>query len=384
MKALLIHSYYQQRGGEDVVFEQESKLLGKYTTLKQLSFNNKVGVRGLAQFLFSIWNVSAARKIERAVREFQPDVIHFHNLHFAIGPLAIRKISRLKVPMVLTLHNFRMLCPSATLSHDGRLFTDSLHAGFPWKAVRMKVYRNSMLLTFWLAFVVWFHKKIGTWTRVDRFLVLNEFAKGIFAESTFGVGADKIQVKPNFVELPPPSARIVKGDHVLFVGRLSADKGVPVLLEAFSEGEVHLHIAGDGPLRACVEEAARTNPNITYLGSLTKEAVTKAMKECALVAVPSVWYEGTPLTIIEAFAAGTPVVASNLGAMAAVIQPGHNGLRFEAGNSGDLRDQLQYWFSLSEEAVEDYRRNVLECWRSKYSPEKNKELLLSIYQQVAQ
>jgi glycosyltransferase involved in cell wall biosynthesis len=111
--------------------------------------------------------------------------------------------------------------------------------------------------------------------------------------------------------------------------------------------------------------------------------VEKAMKECALVVVPSIWYEGTPLTVIEAFAAGTPVIASNLGAMAAVIQPGYNGLRFEAGNDRDLQKQLNHWFSLPKEVVNDYQKNVLECWRDRYSPEKNKQLLLSIYQSVA-
>jgi glycosyltransferase involved in cell wall biosynthesis len=382
MKVLLIHSYYQQRGGEDVVFEQESKLLAQGATVKQLSFSNRGGVRGALQFLYSIWNRRRAMQIKKAVTEFQPDVVHLHNLHFAVGPLVIRKIAGMKVPMVLTLHNFRMLCPSATLSHDGQLFTESLRSSFPWKAIQKKVYRDSMLMTFWLAFIVWFHKKIGTWSKVDRFLVLNEFMKGVFAESTFGVEAEKIQVKPNFVELPVSTALAIKGDHVLFVGRLTADKGVPVLLDAFSEGRFRLHIAGDGPLRGRVEEAAKTNPNITYLGSLNRDVREQAMKECALVVVPSIWYEA-PLTVMEAFAAGTPVIASNLGAMAAAIQPGHNGLRFEAGNSRDLQEQLERWFSLRKKETDRYSANALECWRNRYSPEKNKELLLSIYQNVA-
>src|SRR5882757_8276534 len=153
MKVLMIHTYYLQSGGEDTIFEEEHKLMCQTEEVRVLSFRNKSGIRGLFQFALSIWNVFAAGKIKKAIKEYQPDVIHLHNFHFAIGPIAIRVAKKAAIPIVLTVHNYRLLCPSATLLHDGSLFTDSIHADFPWKAVRKKVYRNSFFQTFWLAFV---------------------------------------------------------------------------------------------------------------------------------------------------------------------------------------------------------------------------------------
>src|SRR5450432_3476944 len=158
MKVLLIHTYYQQRGGEDAIFEQEYALLLQSEDVETLSFRNRTGPGALLQFLGSVWNIRAAWKIKRAIARSRPDVIHIHNWHFAVGPLAIRVAHKARIPVILTINNYRLLCPSATLLHDGKLFTDSLKDAFPWKAVTRRVYRNSFFLTFWLAFIIWFHK----------------------------------------------------------------------------------------------------------------------------------------------------------------------------------------------------------------------------------
>src|SRR5690606_38658243 len=154
MRILIIHNHYQHPGGEDVVFGQERDLLNDTAAVSTLTFRNHRGWRGLWQTLWSPWNIWAGRRVKRAIRQHNPTVIHIHNLHYAIGPIAIRIAKRKGVPVVMTLHNYRLLCPSATLFHNGKVFTESLHAAFPWKAVRLGVHSHSVLKTFWLALTV--------------------------------------------------------------------------------------------------------------------------------------------------------------------------------------------------------------------------------------
>jgi len=235
LKVLMIHTYYQQTGGEDAVFNQERKLLEESEQVEVLEFRNQPGLKGALQFLLSFWNPFAARKLKQKISEVQPDIIHLHNVHFAIGPIAIRVAQKAGVPVVMTLHNYRLLCPSATLSYKGEIFIESLNETFPWKAVRRKVYRNSLLQTFWLAWIIFFHKKIGTWKMVDRYIALTDFARELFLHSSFGLKPEKYAVKSNFKEEAALSP-VQKGDHFLFVGRLSPEKGIRVLLEAYGFG----------------------------------------------------------------------------------------------------------------------------------------------------
>jgi glycosyltransferase involved in cell wall biosynthesis len=381
VKILTLHSYYRQRGGEDAIFEQEAELMAGTEEVRILAFRNRSGIRGIAQFALSIWNIRAARKIKKAIQEFHPDAIHLHNWHFGIGPLAIRVAKTAGIPIVLTINNYRLLCPSATFLVDGRLFTDSLTAGFPWKAIAKGAYRHSMILSFWLAFIVWFHKKTGTWKMVDRFIVNTDFARSLFDASSFGIPAERFVVKSNFVT-PPNGSAGERRDHILFVGRLSEEKGIAILLDAFRHTNYQLHIAGDGPLKELVRQASLENPNIRFLGPLDRPGVQLAMQECKALVFPSIWYEGMPMTIIESFAAGTPVIASNIGAMGSMIRHGYNGLHFEKGDSAGLQEQLDAWYNMERGEIKNYHSNTLDTYKAHYTAEKNKEQLIHIYKNL--
>lgn len=185
MKILLIHTRYQLHGGEDAVVQQEMELLKQSHEVEILYFQNQSGWRGALQFLSAIWNVKIASEVKAKIREFQPDVVHTHNWHFATGPLLFRVINRLRIPIVHSVHNYRLLCPSAILLNNGAVFTNSLKQSFPWSAIVNKVYRNSLILTFWLAFVVWFHKKIGTWKKINSYVCLTPFAVDLFEQDNF-------------------------------------------------------------------------------------------------------------------------------------------------------------------------------------------------------
>lgn len=379
MKILLIHTKYTQAGGEDAVVAQELELLRKTHTVEVVYFQNKSGIKGAAQFLRSIWNTNAAQTVRSKIKNFQPDVVHLHNFHFASGPLIIRMIAKMKVPLVQTLHNYRMLCPSAILLHNNHLFLDSLEQSFPWSAVRKKVYRNSSGLTFWLAFVYWFHRKIGTFQKIDRFICLTPFAQNLMQKNRIEIAAEKFVVKPNFTEEIKQHSPEKRGEHFLFIGRLSEEKGIEVLLNAFEQTDFTLKIAGDGPLKETIEKSSIENENIIYLGALKKTEVQREMSLTQALIFPSIWYEGMPMTILEAFSCHTPIIASNLGAMSTIIEHNTNGLHFEAGNAEDLRKQLKNWSTLDTQLLQE---NAYRSYTEKYAPNLQLQYFNKIYKEA--
>jgi glycosyltransferase involved in cell wall biosynthesis len=382
LKILIIHSHYQLQGGEDAVVDQEIELLRQAHEVDVLYFQNQGGWKGATQFIGSIWNIGAAQKVRQKIQEFEPDVVHVHNWHFSLGPLVFRKINQLGIPIVHTIHNYRLLCPSAILLHKGKLFTNSLQQSFPWSAVRNRVYRSSFVLSFWLAFVVWFHKKIGTWNKIDAYICLTPFAVELFQQSNFGVSREQFSVKPNFTSVPKVFQSIQREKHFLFIGRLSEEKGIDVLLEAFKELPFLIKIAGEGPLKKLVEETAKQFSNIRYLGNLSSEEVIIELQKTQTLIFPSVWYEPFGLVNIEAFANGTPVLASNIGAPQSLIIDGYNGFHFEYGNVKDLMQIITKYDTLPDSEKKEIRSNAFRTYTEKYSPESQWKYFNTIYSSV--
>lgn len=382
MKILILHTKYQLRGGEDAVVEHEVELLRQHHLVEIIYFNNRPGWRGALQFLVSIWNTSDAKKVKEQIRKFKPDVVHIHNWHFASGPLVFRVINNLAIPIVHTVHNYRLLCPSGILLNKNQLFTDSLKQSFPWQAIRKKVYRSSLSQTFWLGFIVWFHKKIGTWKKIDTFVCLTPFAVDLFQQSNFGVAAELFVVKPNFTALPEIVQSMQRGNHFLFIGRLTEEKGIATLLQAFSELPLLLRIAGDGPLKKRVVAAANEFANITYIGNLSYEEVVLELHQSQALIFPSIWYEGMPMTILESLSASTPIIASNLGAMTSIIIDGYNGFHFEPGTVENLKEVVCQFETLSVIEKKQMGINAFENYKSNYSVGLQLGYLEAIYSKV--
>lgn len=381
MKILIIHTFYAEKGGEDTVALQEQALLKSEGEVKLITFQNQSGWRGAVMFLFSIWNIYAGAKIKKEIINFKPDIVHIHNWHFASGPLIIRIAHNAKVPVVLTLHNYRLLCPSAILLHKGILFTESISTPFPWKAIFFKVYRNSFFQTFWLAFIIWFHKKVGTWGKVSRYIVLTEFSKELFVNSSFNISPQQFVVKSNFVP-SSKSVAIKREQHFLYMGRLSEEKGITVLLEAFAKTGYPIRIAGEGPLKETVKKYAAKHSNIKYRNQLSRDEVFIEMKKCSALVFPSIWFEGMPMTILEAFSVGTPVISSDLGAMKSMIKHEWNGLLFKPNNPDSLCRSLHFWVNLSIEEKQQYYLNSEREYKEHYTPVVSIKQLLKIYKAV--
>ncbi|MEO6915168.1 MAG: glycosyltransferase [Chitinophagaceae bacterium] len=380
MKVLQVHCTYQYLGGEDSVVASERALLQEAGVIvEELNFSN-VG-SAMKKVVQAPFNIGSYRLTKKKIREFKPDIIHIHNLHFAASSSVIYAIKKSGVPYVQTLHNFRMICPSGVMFHNGKLFLDSMHQKFPWSAVKAGVYRNSKVLTGWLALSVKLHQWMGTWQQASKYIVLTDHAKRIFLESGIGLKAAQIAIKPNFSTSKYIPSTNNSGSFV-FIGRLSEEKGISVLLKAFASLPHKLLIAGDGPMKADVLTYARKYANIEYVGKLSRDEVFPFLAAGAALIFPSTWYEGMPITIIEAFASGLPVIASKIGAMEEMIVPGYNGLHFETGQTEDLKNKVNEFHALSQDQQETFRKNAYSSYLQHYTPEKNIELLLRIYNDV--
>ena len=384
MKILLIHTSYRLKGGEDSVVVAEKKLLEDNNhEVFLLSFKNSSNsFQALASFLISIFNPFSYLKTIKAIKKIRPDVIHIHNWHFGASPAVFIAAYKKKIPIVHTLHNYRLLCPSGTLFHNKNIFLDSLHQGFAWSAIKNRVYRDSFFQTLWLAVILWFHKKIGTWNKVDKYILLTPFSQNLFMNSSLKISPDKFIAKPNFVEKNSTVSDLDRTDTFLFIGRLSEEKGILCLLNAFEKSHFKLKIGGEGPLTNTVKEACKKHPNILYLGILDKKQVQEQMKECTALIFPSIWNEPFGLVLIEAFLLKMPIIASNLGAIPFILKDGYNGLLFEAGNFVDLQNKLTEWGNKSIEEKILFSKNAYQSYLENYTPDKNLDQLLSIYDSV--
>ncbi len=380
MKVLLIHCAYKFRGGEDTVVVEEKKLLeAAGVEVELLQFSNDEGT--LLNVVQLPFNLPSYKQTLKKIKAFSPDVVHVHNLHFAASPSVLYAIRRTGTPVVCTLHNYRLICPSALLFHKGEAFLFSINSPFPWKAVKEGVYKNSKLLTFWMALSMQVHHWAKTWRHCNRFIVLTHYAKDIFMRSRLGLREEQVVVKPNFTSLPF-LPKVERGDHFFYAGRLSEEKGIRLMLDLFATLPFTIKFAGDGPLKDEVIKACDAHSNMEYLGTLKKEALLNELAAASALLFPSIWFEGMPLTIIEAFACSTPVIASRLGAMDDMITPHHNGLHFEAGNTQSMQKAIEEWQALSPMEKGGYQRNARTAYEELYTPQKNAEQLLGIYQSV--
>jgi glycosyltransferase involved in cell wall biosynthesis len=385
MRVLLLHNRYQLPGGEDQVFAAEGDLLEAHghRVARYTAHNDQVaGMSRYALARATVWNQAVYRELRALIRSERPQIAHFHNTLPLISPAAYYAAQAEGVPVVQTLHNYRLLCPNALFFRDGRVCEDCLGKSFPWPGVAHACYRESRPASGTVATMLSTHRALGTWKgAVNVYVALTEFARQKFVEG--GLPPERIVVKPNFVH-PDPGMGQGSGDYVLYVGRLSKEKGLDTLLAAREQFgmDVPLNLVGEGPLAPQVAEAARRK-QLEWLGQLPKDQVLELMKEAKALIFPSVWYEGFPMVIAEAYAVGLPVIASDLGSMSSLIDHRRTGLRFRPGDPGELAAQVR-WAIKNPELLEVMRQTARARFESEYAAERNYRLLLEIYERAAQ
>jgi len=270
---------------------------------------------------------------------------------------------------------------------------DSISPGFPWLAVKQGVYQNSSLITFWISLSMYLHHKIGTWKRVDRFISLGIHSKELFSDSALQPYADRLVVKPNFCYPGPETISDTHNDtnsvnnnqndtqssYYLYVGRLTEEKGLKVLLAAFAENQLPLVIVGTGPLADIVTEYTANYKNITFKGEQKKRQIIDLLDHAKALIFPSLWYETFGMVVIEAFSRGIPVITSNHGNMKNLVTDQYNGLTFNVGSSEDLSKTVTEFEQMEPSQMNVFRQNARTTYVSDYSPERNFMQLLDIY-----
>lgn len=386
MRILLCHNYYQQPGGEDRVFADEAALLREagHDLATFVVHNDAIRARGLLGLACdTIWNRRIAKELSAQIARQRSEVVHFHNTFPLISPAAYYAARRTGAAVVQTLHNYRLLCPAAVLYREGKVCQACVHACTPWPSVVHACYRGSRLATTAAAGMLTVHRLLGTWQRtVDRYIALSQFAKEQFVAG--GLPAERIAVKPNFVH-PDPGKGTGQGGYALFIGRLAAEKGLDTLIAAWSHGRppLPLKILGDGPLADVVAAAARNNPNIEWLGARPPEEVLPILGDAACLIMPSQWFEGFPKVLVEAYAKGTPVIASRLGSLAELVEDGRTGRLFAPGDAADLAKQVCRVLGDANE-LSAYRGAARANYEARYTATANYEGLLQIYREALQ
>ena len=384
MNILVAHNYYQQIGGEEQVFLSECNLLESHghRVYRYILNNDQIKFTPPLELLGkTIWNWDVYREIRSLIRQHKIQIVHFHNTLPMISPSAYYAAKAEGASVVQTFHNYRLLCANALFLRDGKVCEDCLGKAIPWQGIQHNCYRGSKSASAAVVTMLTTHRLLQTWNRqVDAYIALTDFARDKFIEG--GLPAEKIFVKPNFVD-PDPGVGEGKGGYALFVGRLSVEKGIDVLLEAWAQlgTKIPLKILGDGPLASKVSETTQQLPGIEWLGRRPMEDVYALMQNAQFLIFPSKWYEGLPRTLIECFACGTPVIAANLGAMSSFVTHYETGLHFQPGDAEDLVTQVE-WALAHPELLFKMRQNTRTEFETKYTSSESYQQLAKIYEQA--
>ncbi len=380
MKVVVCHNYFRERGGEDQVFEDEVALLrsGGHEVIEYVKRNKEMtGPQVVGSAIRAPWNTTSYRDVRRIVQESGADIVHIHNTLPQLSPAVFKAARDGGAAVVHTLHNYRWACPKGILFREGKACEECLGRTVPWPAVRHGCYRDSRTGSAVVATTLAVHNALGTPQSADAYVAAGTFIKEKMTEA--GLPGDRIYVKPNFLD-PDPGAGGGTGDYAMYLGRLSPEKRIDTLLAAWEllPEPIPLKISGDGPLRPMVEAAAATHPHIEYLGFAPKDDVNRLLGEARVLVFTSGTYEAQPLTILETFAKGTPVIAGRLGAMQGMIEPGRTGWLFEPGDAADLARVVTEAFA-SPSLLASLRPQVRDHFESTYTIAKNLDRLVDIY-----
>jgi len=380
MRILLVHNCYQEKGGEDVVVANEIGLLERSGHRVKIFKADSSMISDFAAkvnaFRRAVYNEAVRRTLAERLARDLPDVVHVHNTFPLLSASVYDACADAGVPVVQTLHNYRLFCAGALLLRNGKICELCLD-GKPYRAVVHRCYRGSLLGSLAAANVIAYQHRHRTWsTKVARFIALTAFARNKFIEA--GLPSERIVIKPNFV-MDPGAPDLEGREGVLFVGRLSKEKGVIHLIRALSHTDVPLRILGDGPERAALQAQASTN--VIFEGSVTPERVRQAMRSARFMVLPSLSYEGFPLSVAEGLANGLPVIASRLGSLTEIVEDNVTGRLISPADPAalraavtELRDDPNRLKAMSLAARRRYE--------AFYAPEWNIEQLLAVYRDV--
>ena len=380
----MLHNRYLMPGGEDPSSEAEVSLLREngHEVVFLEEDNRRIEKLGQTRTaLRTLWSRESYRRIDDTLRRGSFDVMHVQNFFPLWSPSVYYAASRNRVPVVQTLHNYRLMCVNSLFFRDQHVCEQCLGKVLAWRGVVHACYRNSHAASAVVAGMSGFHRMMGTWQkRVYKYIAVSEFTRQKYIAG--GMPAEKLVVKPYFIH-PSPSPGAGRGGYALFVGRLSPEKGIATMLKAWKSAQspLPLKIVGHGPMMDVVISAATACDRIQYVGSKSLPEVLDLMRSAEFLVFPSEWYETMGRTIMEAFAVGTPVVAARIGPPASMIVPGQTGFHFQPVNVGELRERVE-WCSRNLDVMRAMRANARCAFEAQYTGAANLELLVKIYREA--
>lgn len=382
-KVLIVHNYYQIPGGEDTVVENEKNLLldNGHEVIMYTRHNDEIKKKSLFGKLLlpieTIFSIKTYKDVKKIIKKEKIDIVHVHNTLPLISPSVYYAARHCNVPVVQTVHNFRLLCPGATFTRNNKICEECVEKNLLC-AVKNKCYRNSIIQSFVTTFNLWIHRLIGTYNRVDGYIALTEFNKDKLSKL---ININKIYVKPNFMPNKLGNINNSKKDYYIYIGRIDELKGIDLLLNTWRNiDNSNLIIVGNGPYKDNAEKFVEKNniKNVKILGFRKKNEVLNLLREAKALIVPSQWYEGFPMTIVESFSVGTCVIAGDIGNLRNIIENGVNGLLFKYNNSEDLVSVVNS-INNNLELSRNLDRGAYNSFLDKYNETINYNILIDIY-----
>ena len=382
-KILIVHNYYQIPGGEDTVVANEKQMLEEHGHDVTLYSRNNSELKTMGKFqklllpFSTIFNLRTYREIKKIIKEKKIDIVHVHNTLNLISPSVYYASRAMKIPVVQTIHNFRLLCPGATFYRDGHICEDCVQHGLKC-AVKHSCYRGSKIQTLACVISTQIHRMTGIYGKIN-YICLTEFNKKKLLELK-QIKEEQVFVKPNFVEsigeFVPEEKR---KDQFIFAGRLDKLKGIDILLKAWKqmgENAPKLIVCGTGPMEEwCKEYVTENGLNVELRGFVPNEETRKLIAYSRGLILPTQWYEGFPMSIVEAFSVGTPVICSNLGNAGSVVEEGITGYKFDCKSVDKIVNAIKNADKISTE-------NVKRIYKSKYGENVNYKQLVKIYANI--
>jgi glycosyltransferase involved in cell wall biosynthesis len=395
MKILLAHNFYGSSApsGENTVYEAEKKLLEEHGHKVSTFTRHSDEIRGQGIWgaikggISTPWNNFSYYGLKKRIATEKPDILHVHNFFPLLSPAIFHAARGQQTATVLTLHNYRLFCAAGIPMRDAKICTDCLDRHSVLPALQHGCYRNSRLANLPMAVMISLHRLLGTWHKhVDAFITLTQFQKELMVAA--GLPKDRVHVKPQFYANPPsPLPWESRSRRVVYMGRLGEEKGVRVLLDAWQQWGrqcPELDIIGDGPLRQelqAISEQAGLGDRVNFLGQLPFTEAQERLAQAGLMVVPSLWFEGFPMVIREAFALGVPVAASNIGSLPCIVNEGKNGVLIEPGNAKAFYHAVKTIWD-DQNLLDQMGRNARTEFEERYTADANHDLLMEIYEKA--
>jgi len=399
---LYLNNYNYKRGGAESVFMAEAKLMerngnavhifarnhpnnipsqhDKYFPKQMVTDSVTITMAGLRSLLQLFYNFSAKKRLSNMLQAIHVDVAHAHNIYGGLTTSVLDLLSNKRIPILMTLHDYKLICPNYKLMRGGGICEDCKIGKFHM-AIQNRCHKESLAASAIYACETFFNQRFKKYRKNIRFFIAPSlFMKTKFIE--FDWPETQIEYVPNFLDISEFEPKFTPGNYFLYLGRLSSEKGITTLFNAFMKiksTNVRLLIVGDGPMRNQLVDIAKADSRIHFTGYLSGTILRNTTRNARAVIVPSEWYENAPISILEALAFGKPVIGSRIGGIPEMIDDGVNGHLFEAGNVDDLNEKLKIMLSMPSKKIMEMGRASRRKVENEYNAELHYERLMNAY-----